>query len=177
MLLHELFDVACNKFFFIYKDKEEVKERVIYFFPNNDNIINIIKYAKSEGADYVCYRYNGPIYTTFMPILSTEGFDCVAIKKGGDFLGNLKERVMNAIETEKETHRALRHRYYISPVKSLRITKEMAKYSIYCSNSTMKKFCQTALTLVEGSGTRNEAREQAAKDALRFKGKIISNKD
>lgn len=175
-MLHEIFDVACNKFFFIYKDKEEVKERVIYFFPNNDNIINIIKYAKSEGADYVCYRYNGPIYS-FVLILSTEEFDCVAIIKKADFLGNLKERVMNAIETEKETHRALRHRYYLSPVKSLRITKEMAKYDIYCSNSTMEKFCQTAITLVEGSSTRNEAREQATKDILRFKGKIIPNKD
>ena len=175
-MLHELFDVTCNKFYLIYKDKEEVKERVIHFFPNNDNIINIINYAKSEGADYVCYRYNGPIYS-FILVLSTEGFDCVAIIKKGDFLGNLKERVMNAIETEKETHRALRYRYYLSPVKSLRITKEMAKYDIYCSNSTMKKFCQTAITLVEGSGTRNETREQTTKDVLRFKGKIISNKD
>lgn len=175
LVLHEIINVDCAKFFLIYKDKEEVKERVIYFFPTNDNIINIIKYAKSEGADYICYRYSGLVYD-FMPVLSTEGFDCVAIIKKGDFLGNLKERVMNAIETEKETHRALRHRYYISPVKSLRITKEMAKYSIYCSNSTMKKFCQTALTLVEGSGTRNEAREQATKDIFRFKG-IIPNKD
>ena len=174
-MLHELFDVTCNKFYLIYKDKEEVKERVIYFFHTDNNIANIIKYAKSEGADYVCYRYNGPVYS-FIPILSTEEFDCVAIIKKSDFLGNLKERVMNAIETEKETHRALRYRYYLSPVKSLRITKEMAKYDIYCSNSTMKKFCQTALTLVEGSGTRNEAREQAAKDMLRFKCKI-PNKD
>lgn len=172
MFLHELFDVTCTKFFFIYKDKEEVKERVIYFFPNNDNISNIIKYAKSEGADYVCYRYNGPMYD-FIPVLSTEGFDCVAIIKKDDFSGNLKECVMNAIKREKETHETLKHRYYISPVKTLRIIEEMAQY---CGNSTKKKIFQTALTLVEGSGTRNEAREQATKDVLRFKGKI-PNKD
>ena len=137
MFLHELFNVACNKFFFIYKDKEEVKERVIYFFPNNDNIINIIKYAKSEGADYICYNYYSPI-RNFIPVLSTEGFDCVAIINGkDDFSGGLKECVMNAIEVEKETHRALRHRYYISPVKTLRITEEMTEY---CVNSNLKKF-------------------------------------
>ena len=177
MFLHELFNVACTKFFLIYKDKEEAKERVIYFFHNNDNITNIVKYAKSEGADYICYRYNGPI-CDFIPVLSTEGFDCVAIIKKDDFsdslkAGRLKECVMNAIETEKETHRTLRHRYYISPVKTLRITEEMAKY---CINSIMKKSCQEKLVLVEGECTRNEAREQATKDILKFKGKI-PNKD
>ena len=179
MFLHELFDVTCTKtkFFFIYKDKEEVKERVIYYFTTNDNIINIINYAKSEGADYICYRYNGPI-CDFMIVLSTEGFDCVAVIKKDDFsdnlkAGRLKECVMNAIETEKETHRALRHRYYISPVKTLRIIEEMVKY---CENSNLKKSCQEKLVLVEGNGTRNEAQEQAVKDILRFKGKI-PNKD
>jgi hypothetical protein len=150
MFLHEIFNVACAKFFLIYKDKEEVKERVIYFFHNNDNIVNIIKYAQAEGADYVCYRYNGPIYD-FIPVLSTEGFDCVAIIKKDDFsLDNLKECVMNAIEIEKETHKALRHRYYLSPVKTLRIIKEMEKY---CGNSTKKKLLQRILTLVEGDCT------------------------
>ena len=172
LFLHEIINVDCAKFFLIYKDKEEVKERDIYFFPTIDNIINIINYAKSEGADYICYRYSGLIYD-FMPVLSTEGFDCVAIIDKDDFSDNLKECVMNAIEVEKETHKALRARYYISPVKTLRITEEIAEY---CGNSTMKKPCQTAITLVEGSGTRNEAREQATKDILRFKG-IIPNKD
>ena len=177
MFLHEIFNVACNKYFLIYKDKEEVKERVIYFFTTDDNIINIIKYAKNEGADYICYRYNGPI-CDFMPVLSTEGFDCVAVINKDDYsdslkAGSLKECVMNAIETEKETHRALRHRYYISPVKTLRIIEEMEKY---CGNSTKKKLLQRILTLVEGDCTRNEAREQATKDILSFKGKI-PNKD
>ena len=173
-LLHELFDATCAKFFFIYKDKEEVKERVIYFFPNNDNISNIIKYAKSEGADYVCYRYSGPI-CDFMPVMSTEGFDCVAIIDidEDNFSDNLKESVMNAIEVEKETHRALRLRYYISPIKTLRITEEMAQYCIY---PNLKKSCQEKLVLVEGRSTRNETREQATKDILRFKG-IIPNND
>lgn len=172
-MLHEIIDIDCAKFFLIYKDKEEVKERVIYFFPTNDNIINIIKYAKSEGADYICYRYSGPIYD-FMPVLSTEGFDCVAIINGkDDFSDNLKECVMNAIELEKETHKALRLRYYISPIKTLRITEEMAEYCIY---PNLKKFSQKKLVLVEGDCTRNEAREQVTKDILRFKG-IIPNKD
>lgn len=177
MFLHEIFNVACNKYFFIYKDKEEVKERVIYFFTNNDNIINIIKYAKNEGADYICYRYNGPI-CDFMPVLSTEGFDCVAVINKDDYsdslkAGRLKECVMNAIETEKETHGALRHRYYISPVKTLRITEEVDKYY---ANLNLKKPCQEKLVLVEGDCTRNEAREQAIKSILRFKG-IIPFKD
>jgi hypothetical protein len=172
-MLHEIINADCAKFFLIYKDKEEVKERVIYFFPTNDNIINIIKYAKSEGADYICYRYSGLVYD-FMPVLSTEGFDCVAIINiKDDFSGNLKECVMNAIEVEKETHRAVRTRYYISPVKTLRITEEMAQYCIY---SNLKKSCQEKLVLVEGDCTRNEAREQATKDIFRFKG-IIPNKD
>ncbi len=174
LFLHEIINIDCAKFFLIYKDKEEVKERVIYFFPTIDNIINIINYAKSEGADYVCYRYSGPI-CDFMPVMSTEGFDCVAIIDidEDDFSDNLKESVMNAIALEKETHKALRLRYYLSIVKTLRITEEMAKY---CTNSIMKKSCQEKLVLVEGSGTRNEAREQATKYILRFKG-IIPNKD
>lgn len=177
MFLYELFNVTCNKFFLIYKDKEEVKERIIYFFPNDDNIKNIVNYAKNEGADYICYRYNGPIYD-FMPVLSTKGFDCVAVIKKDDFYdslkaGRLKECVMNAIETEKETHEALRHRYYLSPVKTLRIVEEMVKY---CGNSTKKKLLQRILTLVEDC-TKNEAREeQATKDILSFKDKI-PNKD
>jgi hypothetical protein len=174
-LLNETLNVACKKFYLIYKDKEEVKERFIYFFPNNDNIINIINYAKSEGADYVCYRYSGPIYD-FMPVMSTEGFDCVAIIDidEDDFSDNLKESVMNAIALEKETHKALRLRYYLSIVKTLRITEEMAKY---CPRPNyLKKYCQEKLVLVEGDCTRNEAREQATKDILRFKG-IIPNKD
>jgi hypothetical protein len=174
-LLNETLNVDYKKFYLIYKDKEEVKERVIYSFTTNDNTINIINYAKSEGADYVCYRYSGPIYD-FMPVMSTEGFDCVAIIDidEDDFSGNLKECVMNAIEVEKETHRALRTRYYISPVKTLRITKEMEKYWYY-ANLDLKKFSQEKLVLVEGNCTRNEAREQAAKDMLRFKGKIPNN--
>jgi len=177
MFLHEIYNATCVKYFLIYKDKEEVKERVIHFFTTNDNIINIIKYAKNEGADYICYRYSGPI-CDIMPVLSIKGFDCVAVIKKDDFsdslkAGRLKECVMNAIETEKETHGALRHRYYISPVKTLRIIEEMEKY---CGNSTKKKLLQRILTLVEGDCTRNEAREQATKDILRFKGKI-PNKD
>lgn len=78
---------------------------------------------------------------------------------------------MNAIEVEKETHRAVRTRYYISPVKTLRITEEMES-----EYSKLKEFCQEKLVLVEGNCIRNEAREQAAKDMLRFKGKI-PNKD
>ena len=172
-LLNETLNVTCKKFYLIYKDKEEVKERVIYFFPTNDNIINIINYAKSEGADYICYRYSGSVYD-LMPVLSTDGFDCVAIINiKDDFSDNLKECVMNAIEDEKETHKTLRLRYYISPVKTLRITKEMAKYCIY---SNLKKSCQEKLILVEGDSTRNEAREQATKDIFRFKG-IMPNKD
>lgn len=150
MLLHELFNIHYTKFFFIYKDKEEVKERVIYFFPNNDNISNIIKYAKSEGADYVCYYMHGPIYS-LIPVLSTEGLDCVATIEKDDFsLDNLKESVMNAIEIEKETHRALKSRYYLSPVKSLRILEETAKYS---GNSTMKELCRTALKIAKENQT------------------------
>ena len=154
MFLHEFFDVTCTKFFFIYKDKEEVKERVIYFFPNNNNIANIIKYAKSEGADYVCYKYNGPLYDDFIPVLSIEGLDCVAIIKKDDFsLDNLKECVENAIEIEKETHETLRHRYYLSPVKTLRIIEEMAQY---CGNSTKKELFQTALKIAKENGIIND---------------------
>lgn len=176
MFLPETLNVTCTKYFLIYKDKE-VKERIIYYFPNNDNIINIIKYAKSEGADYVCHMYHRAFYS-FMLVLSTEGFDCVAIIKKDDFsdilkAGRLKECVMNAIETEKETHKALMLRYYISPVKTLRITEEMAEYCIY---PDLKKFSQEKLVLVEGDSTRNEAREQVTKDILRFKAKI-PNKD
>ncbi len=149
MLLHELFDVACKKFFLIYKDKEEVKERVIHFFPNDNNISNIIKYAKTEGADYICYRYNGLGYD-FIPVLSVKGFDCVAVIKKDDFSGNLKECVMNAIEIEKETHRALKLRYYLSPVKSIRILEETAEYS---GNSTMKELCRTALKIAKENDT------------------------
>ena len=156
-MLHELFDVTCNKFYLIYKDKEEVKERVIYFFHTDNNIANIIKYAKSEGADYVCYRYNGPLYEfydDFIPVLSTDGLDCVAIIKKDDFsLDNLKESVMNAIEHEKETHRALRHRYHLSPVKSIRIIEEMAQY---CGNSTKKKIFQTALKIAKENDTNQK---------------------
>lgn len=140
-MLHEIINVDRAKFFLIYKDKEEVKKRVIYFFPTNDNIINIIKYAKSEGADYICYNHYGPI-RSFIPVLSTEGFDCVAVIKKDDFSGSLKECVMNAIEVEKGTHRALRTRYYISPVKTLRITKEMEKY---CIHPNLKKLCHEKL--------------------------------
>ena len=149
-----------------------MKGRVIYYFPTIDNIINIINYAKSEGADYVCYRYGGVFYD-FMPVMSTEGFDCVAIIDidEDDFSDNLKESVM---KLEKETHKALRLRYYLSIVKTLRITEEMAKY---CPRlNYLKKPCQEKLVLVEGDSTRNEAREQATKDILRFKGKI-PNKD
>ena len=122
-MLNEDF-VTKNKFYLVYKDKEEVKERIIYFFPTNDNIINICKYAKSEGADYICYRYNGPTFS-FIPIFSTDGFDCVAIIHNSDFSGNIKECVMKAIEKEKESHENVKHRYYISPVKTLRIVEEM----------------------------------------------------
>ena len=147
MFLHEIYNVTCVKYFLIYKDKEEVKERVIHFFTTNDNVINIIKYAKNEGADYICYRYSGPI-CDIMPVLSIKGFDCVAVIKKDDFsdslkAGRLKECVMNAIETEKETHRALRHRYYIFPVKTLRITKEMEKY---CIHPNLKKLCHEKLS-------------------------------
>jgi hypothetical protein len=177
MFLHEIINATCNKYFLIYKDKEEVKERVIYFFPTVDNVINIINYAKSEGADYICYRYNGPI-CDFMPVLSTEGFDCVAVINKDDYsdslkAGSLKECVMNAIETEKETHRALKHRYHISPVKTLRITEEVDKYY---ANLNLKKPRQEKLVLVEGDCIRNEAREQSIKNILRFKG-IIPFKD
>lgn len=122
-MLNEDF-VTKNKFYLVYKDKEEVKERIIYFFPTNDNIINICKYAKSEEADYICYRYNGTTFS-FIPIFSADGFDCVAIIHNSDFSGNIKECVMKAIEKEKESHENVKHRYYISPVKTLRIVEEM----------------------------------------------------
>lgn len=125
-MLNEDF-VTKNRFYLVYKDKEEIKERSIYFFPTNDNIINICKYAKSEGADYICDKYNGPTFS-FTPILSTDEFDCVAIIHNSDLTGNIKECVMRAIEKEKESHENVKHRYYISPVKTSRITEEMG----YC---------------------------------------------
>ena len=52
-MLNETLPVMKVKLYLAYKDKKEVKERTIYFFPTNDNIINIRKYVKSEGADYI----------------------------------------------------------------------------------------------------------------------------
>ena len=123
-MLHETLPVTKVKFYLVYKTRNDVKERNIYFFPTNDNVINICKYAKSEGADYICYKYDSPT-ANFIPILSTDKFDCVAIIRNSDFSGNIKKCVMNAIEKEKDSHRNVIRRCYISPVKTLRIMEEM----------------------------------------------------
>lgn len=125
-MLYENLPVARNRIYLIYyKDNEEVKERTIYFFPTIDNVINICKYAKSEGADYICYKYNGPFFS-FMPVLSTDEFDCVAIIRIVDFSDdNIRECVINAIEKKDNYKRSVYHRYNISPVKTSRIIEEM----------------------------------------------------
>lgn len=125
-MLYEISPVTRQRIYLIYKDKErQVKERTIYFFPTKDNDINICKYAKSEGADYICYKYNGPFFS-FMPVLSTDEFDCVAIIRISDFSDNISECVMNAIEKEQDNYkRSVYHRYNISPVKTSRIVEEM----------------------------------------------------
>ena len=129
-MLHETLPVTKTKFYLVYKTRNDVKERNIYFFPTNDNVINICKYAKSEGADYICYKYDSPT-ANFIPILSTDKFDCVAIIRNSDFSDNIKKCVMNAIEKEKDSHRNVIRRCYISPVKTLRIMEEMR----YCGLS------------------------------------------
>ena len=96
-MLHETLPVTKVKFYLVYKTRETVKERSIYFFPTNDNIINICKYAKSEGADYICYKYDSPTVKKKTK-LYTDKFDCVAIIRNSDFFFFFKKCVMNAIE-------------------------------------------------------------------------------
>lgn len=125
-MLYEILPVTRQRIYLIYKDKErQVKERTIYFFPTKDNIINICKYAKSEGADYICYKYNGPFFS-FIPVLSTDEFDCVAIIRISDFSDdNIRKCVINAIEKKDNYKRSVYLRYNISPVKTSRIIEEM----------------------------------------------------
>ena len=136
-MLHETLPVTKVKFYLVYKTRETVKERSIYFFPTNDNIINICKYAKSEGADYICYKYDNPT-VNLIPILSTDEFDCVAIIRHSDFPVNIKKCVMIAIEKETESHKNVINRGYISLVKSLRILEEMG-YSGLLHNCIVHK--------------------------------------
>ena len=64
----------CIKFILLYNDNTYVA-RKIHLFPSALDIIKVLKYAKNEGAKYICYQ----LLNQYVAVLSTDKFGYIAV--------------------------------------------------------------------------------------------------
>lgn len=81
LFVSDILDPVCTKFLFLYDDNT-YEVRKIHHYPTTPDSNRIHKYAKNEGAKYVCYHY-GDDFTVvplnFTAIFSIDDNEYIAV--------------------------------------------------------------------------------------------------
>ena len=78
LFVSDVIDPERTEFLFLYDDNA-YEVRTIHHYPTKSDSNRIYKYAKNEGAKYVCYNYYGIVPYSFAAIFSIDDNEYIAV--------------------------------------------------------------------------------------------------